>query len=343
MVSAGGILAGISWGLNAGAGSLTTFYVSAVVGGVGAGAVYSACIGHALKWFSAGRGLAVGLTAAGFGTVSAATVLPIYAVIQAQGYENAFLYFGVGQGLIILLAARGLVLPADGYVKRGTIRAPRETRSYRPLEVAAAPVFWVMYLVFFLVAAAGLLAISQLAQIAKDYSVANVPVAILDLTLPALAFALAIDRVFSGLSRPFFGWVSDQIGRENVMFIAFGIEALAIVALARYGQDPLWFVLLTGLIFFAWGEIYSLFPAACADAFGEKYAATHAGMLHTAKGAAALAVVLASGWLPPIANWTAAIYCAAGMNAVASVLALFLLKPMRARQRAADHASSVRD
>ncbi len=321
---AGGILAGISWSLNAWAGSLTMLYVSAAVGGAGAGAVYGACIGHALKWFSDRRGLAVGLTAAGFGTVSAATVLPIYVVIQAHGYENAFLYCGLGQGLIVMLAALGITSPASAEIKPGNPRAPQDSRSYRPLEVAAAPVFWVMYLMFFLVAVAGLMAIAQLAPIAKEFKVANVPVTIVDLTLPALAFALAIDRVFSGLTRPFCGWVSDHIGRENTMFIAFGIEAFAILGVAHFGQNPLMFVLLTGLIFFAWGEIYSLFPAACADAFGAKYAATHAGMLHTAKGAAALLMLCAGGSMPPGVDWHAMIYCAAGLNAVASALALLL-------------------
>jgi OFA family oxalate/formate antiporter-like MFS transporter len=175
--------------------------------------------------------------------------------------------------------------------------------------------------------------------------VANVPVTIVDLTLPALAFALAIDRVFSGLARPFFGGVSDLIGREKAMFIAFGVEALAIIAIAHFGHDPLMFVLLTGVIFFAWGEIYSLFPAACADTFGPDFAATHAGMLHTARGAAALLMLMVSAWLPPAADWHGMIYGAAGLNAAAAILAVFSLKPLRARQRAADratHAASVR-
>jgi len=200
-----------------------------------------------------------------------------------------------------------------------------------------------MYLMFFMVAAAGLMAMTQLAPIAKDYKIANTPVSILDLTLPALAFALAIDRVFSGLTRPIFGWVSDRLGREHTMGIAFGLEAAAIVALALCGRDPLWFVVLTGLIFFGWGEIYSLFPAACADTFGARHAATHAGLLYTAKGAAALVMLFFSATLLPTAEWHATFYCAAGMNTVAAMLALLVLKPFRARQITNDRGRAARD
>ncbi len=335
VVMAGGILIGVSWLCNAYADSLAVLYVSSAVGGAGAGAVYSACIGNALKWFADRRGLAAGLTAAGFGTGSAATVLPIHAMIQAYGYETTFICFGLGQGLIVLIASLALTAPPRGAPGTGAIHVPQGRRDYRPLEMLRTPVFWVMYLMFVLMAAGGMLAAAQLAPIAKDYQVANVPVSILGLALPALSFALAIDRVFSGLTRPFFGWVSDQIGRENTMFIAFGIEALAILALAQYGQDPVLFVLLTGLIFFAWGEIYSLFPSTCADSFGTQYAATNAGLLYTAKGTAALLVPLAVIWTMQTGSWHMAVYIAAGMHAAASLLALFVLKPMRARLHAA--------
>jgi OFA family oxalate/formate antiporter-like MFS transporter len=195
----------------------------------------------------------------------------------------------------------------------------------------------VMYAMFVLVAMGGLMAIAQLAPIAKEYQIANVPVSILDLTLPALAFALAIDRVFSGLTRPFFGWVSDRLGRERAMGIAFGVEAAAIVALALYGHNPLVFVLLTGAVFIGWGAIYSLFPAASADTFGSRYAATHAGLLYTAKGTAALIVMAFSTTLLPTVDWQATFYYAAGMNALAAVLALAVLPPLRAQ-----HITNVR-
>ncbi len=330
----GGLLVAASWGANAFVGALEAFYATSAIGGAGAAAVYGACIGNALKWFPDRRGFAVGLTAAGFGTISAATVLPIHAVIQAHGYPSAFLYFGLGQGIIVLIAAAFLASPpADTFVA-GQRPASELPRDYGPLEVLCTRAFWVMYLLFFLVATAGLMAITQLAAIAKEYAIANTPVSIIDLTLPALTFALAIDRVFSGLTRPFFGWVSDRLGRELTMGIAFGLEAAAIVALAQFGHDPLWFVLLTGLIFFGWGEIYSLFPATSADTFGARYAATHAGLLYTAKGAAALVVMAFSAVLLPTSGWQVTFYCAAGMNALAAVLALFVLHPLRRRLNA---------
>jgi MFS transporter, OFA family, oxalate/formate antiporter len=332
---AGGALVAIAWSANAYAGALHVLYATAVIGGIGASAVYGACIGHALKWFPDQRGLAVGLMAAGFGTMSAATVLPIHAAIQAHGYEIAFLYFGLGQGALVLLAASFFAPPAHAGSAL-TPGASQSPRNYGPLEVLRTPSFWLMYLMFFLVALGGVMAIAQLAAIAKEYKVANQPVSLLDLTLPALAFALAIDRVFSGLTRPFFGWISDRRGRERTLAIAFAMEAVAIVALAQFGHDPVWFVVITGIIFFGWGEIYSLFPATSADTFGARHASTHAAFLYTAKGAAALVVMAFSAVLVPVTGWQPTFYCAAAMNAVAAVLALGLLKPLRMRQLGRD-------
>jgi MFS transporter, OFA family, oxalate/formate antiporter len=194
-----------------------------------------------------------------------------------------------------------------------------------------APVFWVMYAMFVLVAAGGLMATAQLGSIAKDFNIAGVPVSLMGITLPALTFALSIDRVLNGLTRPFFGWVSDNIGRENTMFIAFSLEAVGVLALGHFGSNPLAFVLLTGLVFFAWGEIYSLFPATCGDTFGSKFATTNAGFLYTAKGTASLVVPIASVAVAQLGNWDLVFLITAGVNALAALMALFVLKPMRAR------------
>src|SRR5207245_2396813 len=162
---------------------------------------------------------------------------------------------------------------------------------------------WVMYGMFVLVGAGGLMATAQLAPIAKDFKIDAVPVSLIGLTLPALTFALSIDRILNGLTRPFFGWVSDNIGRESTMLIAFGLEAVGILLLYNFGQNPIAFVILTGLVFFAWGEIYSLFPSTCADTFGSKYAAANAGLLYTAKGTASLLVPLSSVLATATGSW----------------------------------------
>jgi len=189
-----------------------------------------------------------------------------------------------------------------------------------------------MYVMFVMVAAGGLMATAQLAPIAKDFKIADVPVNLMGIALPALTFALTIDRVLNGLTRPFFGWVSDRIGREPTMFIAFAFEAVGILALYKFGSNPIAFVLLTGMVFFAWGEIYSLFPSTCADTFGSKYAAANAGMLYTAKGTAALLVPLSSVLMTATGSWHAVFVAASVMNAIAAGLAWFVLRPMRQKQ-----------
>ena len=178
-------------------------------------------------------------------------------------------------------------------------------------------------------AAGGLVATAQLAPIAKDFKIANSPVSLAGLTLPALTFALSLDRIFNGVTRPFFGWISDFIGRENTMFIAFGLEAVGILALSIFGHNPVYFVIFSGLVFFGWGEIYSLFPATCGDTFGVKYASTNAGLLYTAKGTAALLVPLSVYVVEATGGWHEVFLIAAGMNAMAAIMALLVLKPMR--------------
>jgi len=228
-------------------------------------------------------------------------------------------------------ARHGEPLSTSGMTAVRPSRLHDLTRDYPPGEVARQPVFWLMYLLFVLVGAGGLIATAQLSVIATDFGVAKTPVTLLFLTMPALTFALAIDRVLNGLTRPFFGWVSDQIGRENTMFIAFLAEGLGIIALTLLAANPVAFVVLTGVVFFAWGEIYSLFPATCGDTFGRRFAATNYGLLYTAKGTAALLVPFGSLLRDATGNWLAVLYVAAAVNLLAAGLALFVLKPMRRR------------
>jgi OFA family oxalate/formate antiporter-like MFS transporter len=339
VVLVGGLLCGIGWVMNSFAGSLATLYAAAAVSGIGAGAVYGTCVGNALKWFPERRGLAAGLTAAGFGAGSALTILPITAIIKSMGYEAAFLYFGIGQGLVVVLIALALTDPRHvlspalkKLAAAASTHVIQTRREYSPGQVLKTPVFWVMYAMFVMVAAGGLMATAQLAPIALDFKIMDVPVNLMGIVLPALTFALAIDRVLNGLTRPFFGWVSDHIGRELTMLIAFALESVGILALYQFGSNPVAFVILTGIVFFAWGEIYSLFPSTCADTFGSKNAAANAGLLYTAKGTAALLVPLSSLLTAATGNWHAVFIVASLMNAAAAFMAWFVLRPMRRRQ-----------
>ena len=340
MICGSGFLVAIAWMINAYADSLALLYLAAAIGGIGAGVIYGGSVGNALKWFPDRRGLAAGLTAAGFGAGSALTVIPIANVIQSSGYEAAFWWFGIGQGVVVILVALLLRAPEPGEVVVPAAPAVQQTRrDYTPAEVLAPLATWqfykspffIMYLMFVMVGAGGLMAIAQLAPIANDYKIAGVPVSILGLTLPALTFALTIDRVLNGICRPFFGWVSDHIGRENTMFIAFFLEGLGIYALLYFASNPFLFVILSGLVFFAWGEIYSLFPATCTDIYGRKFATTNYGMLYTAKGTASLLVPLANVLTSATGSWHAVFYVAAILNIIAAVMALAVLRPMRRR------------
>ena len=330
MIVGGGVLCGLAWTINSFADSLGMFYFAAVLGGIGAGAVYGTCIGNAVKWFPGRRGLAAGLTAAGFGAGSAATIIPIANMIKSSGYEHTFLTFGLFQGIVVVIVGLLIMAPSASFIAAApklTIGAGRH--QAQPLEMLKTPVFWVMYLMFVMMAAGGLMATAQLAPIAKDYKVADIPVSLLGLTLPALTFALSLDRILNGLCRPFFGWVSDHIGREQTMLIAFLIEGAGIIALANFASDPVMFVLLSGLVFFAWGEIYSLFPATVTDTFGAKYATTNTGLMYTAKGTASLLVPLANVMVAAKGNWHAVFVTAAVLNIVAALMAIAVLKPMR--------------
>jgi OFA family oxalate/formate antiporter-like MFS transporter len=325
----GGVMIAIAWVLNSYADTLVLLYLAAIIAGIGAGAVYGTCVGNALKWFPDHRGLAAGATAAGFGAGAAITVVPIANMIAATGYQSAFFTFGIGQGVIVCLLAFFLrkpsrVMPA----KKKQLNLPQTKIDFTPPQVLRSPIFWVMYLVFVMVASGGLMTAAQIAPIAKDFKIANEPVGILGFQMAALTFAISLDRIFDGFGRPFFGWVSDHIGREHTMFIAFSTAALMVLTLSVYGHIPIVFVLATAVYFGVFGEIYSLFPATSGDTFGVKYATTNNGMLYTAKGTASLLVPLAS-MIAASYGWQAVFVIVVALNAAAALLALFVIKPMR--------------
>jgi OFA family oxalate/formate antiporter-like MFS transporter len=329
VVIVGSILVTLAWVINSSASSLSALYFAAALGGIGTGCVYGTCVGNALKWFPGRRGLAAGITAAGFGAGAAITIGPIAAMINSAGYEQAFLVFGVIQGGIVFVMAWLLLVPPAQLVG-AKVKANQTAHGYTPVEVLRSPVFYVLYVMFVLVAAGGLTMAASMAPIAKDFKIEKVPVEMFGFAMPALVFALSLNRIFDGVGRPFFGWLSDQIGREYTMAIAFIIGAGALFTLSQSGSNPAVFVLVTALYFGVYGEIFSLFPATQGDTFGAKFAAANAGMLYTAKGAGALlvpvAAIIAKGH-----GWGAVFSIAMTFNVLAGLLALFVLKPMRTR------------
>jgi len=328
VVAFGAICAGLSWVLNSYATTLPMLYVSAAIAGVGAAGVYGTCVGNALKWFPDRRGLAAGLTAAGFGAGAAVTVIPIANMIARSGYEHTFFVFGIVQGVAIFVLAFLLIKPAPK-VNVAPGRQMTTRIDYTPGQMVKQPVFWVMYAAFVAVAAGGLMATAQLGPIAKDWGLARIPMTVFGaITLPLLTMTLSIDSLCNGFTRPLCGFISDKIGRENAMMLIFCGEGLALLGMMRFGQNPYAFMFFAAAIFLFWGEIYSIFPAICADTFGSKYAASNAGTLYTAKGTASLLVPVAS-LLSAAGGWSAVFLGAAVITIVAGVSAKVILAPMR--------------
>ncbi|EKS70885.1 MULTISPECIES: oxalate/formate MFS antiporter [Caballeronia] len=330
VVMGGAIFAAIGWIIDAHATTLMHLYIAAVVAGIGAGCVYGTCVGTALKWFPDKRGLAAGLTAAGFGAGAAVTVIPISNMIQSSGYEHAFMFFGILQGAVIFVLALMLVRPNP---PKGIVPAKRIVATkidYTTGQMVRAPIFWVLYAMFVAVAAGGVIATAQFGPIAKEYGFASLPVSLFGATLPLLAMTLSIDNLCNGFTRPLCGFISDKIGRENTMFIIFLGEGVALLGLMQFGQNPYMFMLFAALTFLCWGEIFSIFPATCADTFGSKYAAANAGTLYTAKGTASMMVPLASV-LASLGSWNAVFIATAITSIAAGVCAKFVLAPMRRR------------
>ena len=329
VVAFGGIMVALGWIVDAYAQSLEMLYFGAVLAGTGGGAIYATCVGQAVKWFPDRRGLAVGLTAAGYGAGAALSVVPIREVINSSGYEAAFFWFGLIQGGIVFILAWLLRAPDPGEIAGvGVPKVQQTTRTYTPAQALATPVFWLLYIMFVMVSASGLMATAQIAPIAQDFAIGDVVIFFGATTLSA---ALIIDNVCNGAARPLFGWISDNIGREYTMAIAFGLGGIAYWLLGSLGSAPWAFVLFAALIFLTWGEIFSLFPSTCTDTFGAKFATVNLSLLYTAKGASAFLVPVANIIKSATGSWHMVFVATAIMNFVVVALALFVLKPLRHR------------
>ncbi len=327
LLSIGAILTGLSWILSAKVHSVVGIYLTyGLFGGLGTGIVYVGIVGLMVRWFPASRGFAVGMVAAGYGFGAILTTFPISSTLASSGYQHTLTVFGYIIGAVGLIAAQGLRMP-DAVISAVKTAVAQASVGVAPKTMLKTPVFWLMFAMMTMMSTSGLMVISQMGAFAKDFGVANAMV----WGMAALPLALTIDRVTNGLTRPLFGWISDRYGRENTMFIAFGLEAIAMTGWLYFRNDPLMFVILSGIVFFGWGEIFSLFPSTLTDTFGEKYATTNYGFLYMAQGVgsilggpiAALVYASTGSWLPVFGLMIL-------LDASAALLALFVLKPMRA-------------
>ena len=332
LLVSGGVLAALGWMISAATSTLAVLYAAQVLAGCGSGIVYSISMGNALKWFPDRRGLAAGLTAAAFGAGSAATVRPVLWTIFHYGYEQAFLWFGIGQGLGIILAALIMRFPKPGEAPTPVLsKVLQSGREFTPVEMLRTPGFWLIYFMMMMGAIPGLLMLGYSAPMARNFGVAELPITLFWFSSAALPLAIELDRIMGGLTRPVFGWISDYIGREFAIFLAFSLEALALYWLLQFGHEPIMFVLMSGLAFFGWGAVFSLFPAVSGDMFGRKFATTNYSFLYTAKGAASLLVALCYLLRTETGSWTPVFAVMIAADLVAAFLALLVLRPLRVR------------
>lgn len=333
LVGAGALLSGAGWIASSHVTNLPGLYATyGLLCGIGTGVVYIGIVGLMVKWFPDRRGFATGIVAAGYGFGAILTTFPIDAMIKSAGYEQTLLVFGILFGLVGFLAALPLQLPSDGEVEAAPVRlASTAARDYAPREMLKTPVFWLMFLMMSMMSTGGLMVITQFTSFTKSFGITNATmVTLLGFTLAAIPAALTFDRVTNGLTRPFFGWMSDSIGRENTMAIAFILEGAAIWLMLQFRTDPFLLVVLSGLVFFGWGEIFSLFPSTLTDTFGARNATTNYGFLYMAQGVGSvLGAPVAAKIYEMTGSWMPVFGVIIGMDILTGLLALFVLKPMR--------------
>jgi len=327
LLSIGTILTGLSWVLSANLTTVSNLYITyGVLGGLGTGIVYVGVVGLMVRWFPNNRGFAVGMVAAGYGIGALLTTFPIATSLTETGLQGTLTVFGYIIGAVGLLAAQGIRVPhADRAQTAGQIEAAAV--GVAPKTMLKTPVFWLMFLMMSMMSTSGLMVISQMGAFAKDFGVTAATV----FGMAALPLALTIDRVTNGLTRPFFGWVSDKLGREYTMTIAFGLEAIAMFFWVMTRSDPVMFVLLSGIVFFGWGEIFSLFPSTLTDTFGQKHATTNYGFLYMAQGVGSIIGGPIAAYIHGVADsWIPVFGIMIALDATAALLAFFVLRPMRA-------------
>jgi oxalate/formate antiporter len=330
LLSVGGALTGLSWVLAARATSLVGLYLSyGLLGGLGTGIVYVGVIGHMVQWFPDRRGFATGIAAAGYGVGAILTTFPVAEMMKGAGYQAALFRFGLVFIVVGVLAAQGLRRPdPESRIPNPASRLRGGSRDFRPREMLATPIFWLMFVMMTMMSTAGLMVISQMAAFTRDFGMADLIV----FGLPLLPLALSLDRITNGLTRPFFGWLSDRIGRERTMVIAFALEGVAMTTWLFTRGNPTVFVLMSGIVFFGWGEIFSLFPSTLTDTYGTRYATTNYGFLYMAQGVGSVlggpVAVLVHDWFD---SWTPVFAIIIAMNFATALLAGLVLKPMRQR------------
>jgi MFS transporter, OFA family, oxalate/formate antiporter len=337
MLGIGSILVALGWIGSGYAETISGLYFWYGLGGIGAGIVYGGTVGNALKWFPDHRGLCVGFTAGAYGIGTATTIAPIASMLKNSGYQHTLIVWGIIQGFVVLIAALFLARPPVGWkppnweAKAAKIKAKVNTAvtDMTPMQMLRQPTFYVIYLMMTMLAFGGLVVTAQLNPMASSYHVDKVVVAF---GMTAVVLAITVDRLLNGLTRPFWGWVSDHIGRENAIFIAFILEAIAVYALLQLIAHPIWFVALSGLCFFAWGNIFSLFPSLTADLYGSKWATTNYGVVYTAKGVAAAFAGPGAAWIyARTGSWAKVFWAMIICDVVAAFMALLWLKPLAAR------------
>ena len=328
LITTGAALSGLGWILSAWIDSLWGLYATyGLFCGIGTGIVYVGVVGLMVRWFPQARGFATGVVAAGYGFGAILTTFPIDAMIKSEGHRATLVIFGALLGLFGVAASLFLRLPKPDEAAPTVASAHRLAGlDYAPGEMLRTPLFWLLFVMMTMMSTGGLMVISQFSAFARDFGVADVIV----FGAPALPLALTIDRITNGLTRPFFGWISDRIGRENTMGLAFFLEALAIALLLAYREDATALVVLSGLVFFGWGEIFSLFPSTLTDSFGSKHATTNYGFLYMAQGIGSIFGGPMAAWLRgETGSWVPVFLLVVALDALTALLALLVLKPMR--------------